>query len=769
MFPMIAAPPNHNARSPMAATAPSRGDWWRHLFEASSDAQVVCDTGGCVKEVNQKAAHLLNLNHAILPPGCHISEMLTEGVARKLTSFLRSPSGREEILLSVNLLCGGQLGLVADLHVTALSEGYSLLTIRDASRRWRMESHAQRLITAIDSTPDVVFLTNADLKLTFVNAAFQTVTGHNVEEVLGRTADFLRAPGEGPKIEQYLERVRQGLDWTGELLNVRQTGATYPVASAISPIYDKKGDFLGYAAIERDISTHKRLEQELRVERNYVLGIINSLESAVYTLDRDFCLSHVNEGWKKMPAEHGWLTIQEPPQAGRRLLDYAKDAAKREQLEIIFKTILADGQPQEIQATSSDKRHWLVKITPWRQENEMLGLIYVVTDQTKFYELQRQLFQAQKMETMGALAAGVAHDFNNLLLAIRGNVNLLQLEEPADEMTRHRLEQINLAATRAADITEQLLSFSRPSDKIEQIVDFNDVIREASQLAQRSMMSKIHLRLLPADAPLPVRLDNTRAQQLLLNLCVNAQDAMPEGGRLTITNATLSLSPEQAAKTSHPAGAPFVCCSVADTGTGIPAEILPRIFDPFFTTKQPGKGTGLGLAIVHSIVARAGGFLEIESVLGQGTTFHICLPTAQGRITQSSKSVSTALRKGSGRVLVVDDLDLVLDFTCGLLKEAGYDVLVASNAEEALDVLENEPLPVDLLFTDYNMSGMNGWELIQEVAVKWPRMKFVLVSGYVNDEERQIIEQDGRAGILRKPFNLREATHLIAELLASSR
>ena len=559
-----------------------------------------------------------------------------------------------------------------------------------------------------------MFLTDAQFKLTFVNSAFQSTTGYAIEETLGRTIDFLRAPSECPKTDEYLACVAQGRDWRGELLNVRSDGTTYPVEAAISPIYDKNGNLLGYAAFERDLTMKRRLQDELLRERDFARSIIDSLDSAVYTVGRDFCLTHINDGWRKLPAQHGWLTLSAPPVAGQPLLELVTDAEKRAQLQEVFTSVLADGRPRE---------------------------------------------------SIGALAAGVAHDFNNLLQAIRGNVSLLLMDEKLGATHRTRLQKVEQAAVRAAGITQQLLSFSRPSEDADTVVDFNQVISEAGQLARRSLAGGITFQLQPAPTEIKVRLDATRAQQVLLNLCVNAQDAMPNGGTLTIANALVPLTLAQATKLHQPPGTVFAQCRVSDTGTGIPPEVRARIFDPFFTTKGHGKGTGLGLSIVHSIVAQAGGLLEVDSVVGQGTTFSLHLPVVQCGITAKVLAAPHKAARGSGRVLVVDDLDLILDFTRTFVKAVGYDVLVASSAEEALELLGKQATPVDLLFTDYNMSGKNGRQLIQEVAERWPGTKFILTSGYLEYDERVQIEAEGRVRVLPKPFNLQEATDLLAELL----
>jgi signal transduction histidine kinase/CheY-like chemotaxis protein len=469
----------------------------------------------------------------------------------------------------------------------------------------------------------------------------------------------------------------------------------------------------------------------------------------------------------KLPENHGWLTISEPPKPGSQLLDYVTHVERRSELRALFEAVLENGKPQEIRAVQPDGNHWLMKVAPWQHQGEIRGLIYIVTDQTEFHALQTQLHQAQKLETIGTLAAGVAHEFNNLLQAIRGNASLVLLHHQLPETLRDRLESIDQAAIRATVITQQLLSFSQASDEAGNLLDFNEVIAECGDFFKHSLLNKVELRLRPTSSPLKVRIDHTCAHRLLLNLFVNAQDAMPNGGQLTLTNLLVRLNATQAAIAGVPSGTNFVKCSVSDTGTGMPEDVVSRIFDPFFTTKAQGEGIGLGLFIVHSIATKADGFLEVESTIGRGTTFHIYLPSFEEKLTDETPLTNLPVAKASARVLVVDDLDLVLDFARSFLEASGYEVLVATSGEQALGILEKEQTPVNLLFTDYNMPGMSGRQLIHQAAASWPEMKFILTSGFLEDDDRRQIEKEYGARILDKPFNISEAAGLIAEMLAS--
>lgn len=745
---------------PEPVNGDTRASWWQAIFEASEDALLVCTREGNLLESNRRAQKYLD--PSLLQAGSSFFAALTVPTGDRLRAIIERDSPHQEVLSSISFVPGGNQRLVVDLVISRLDANHWLIAIKDASRRWRMESHVNRLMTALDATPDVFFLTDTDYRITYVNGAFQNVTGHTVEESLGRTAEFLRAPNDREKISEYIRVVERGADWVGELINVRSDGTLYPVEATVSPIYDRNGELLGYVSCERDITSKKKLQAELVSQRDFSQSILHSIDAAVYAVDRQFKLTQVNSTWREMPEEHGWLKLTRPPKEGMSLLDFVESATKKVELKLAFESVLRTGEAIEMYANYNGK-HWLVKISPWQHGREVVGLIYQVSDQTKVNELQNALYQAQKLKTIGSLAAGIAHDFNNLLLVIRGNTTLLLLGESDPGTSEKYLRNIEQASARAADITQQLLAFSRTSKDTVSVFDFNCIIQEIAQLTGRSLRSNIHMKISPNEAPSKVRMDPSRAHQVVLNLCVNAQDAMPKGGTVELSNTLVTLSPQQAAKTDFPVGTPFLRCSVSDTGTGIPEDVLPRVFDPFFTTKDTGKGTGLGLSIVHGIVGQCGGFVEVESVVGKGTTFHVYLPTVESEITVTSNA--SPIGECRGRLLIVDDIELVLECTCDFLQAVGFETISATNADDALKVLTAQP--IDLLLTDFNMPGISGLELISQVRTRWPHVKCILASGYLDDTIERRIVHEFKAGTLRKPYSVGDAAELVRKMLAA--
>lgn len=734
--------------------------FWRCFFEQAEEALLICDDQAVVQRVNIRAENLLKIKKSELV-GFNLSQFFTSAVCTKVKAFLKLGGQGQMTFSGITLISKGHSHLMADLQISEPSQGQYLIRIKDAGRRWRIESHAQRLTTAIDATSDIFFLTDAEFKIGFANASFQTVAGYTLEEVLGRSAEFLRAPSQGKIMEEYLNCVRNGRGWSGELINVRHDGSEYPVESTVSPIFSPSGEVLGYVACERDVTAKKRLQKELLQERNFTRSIFDSIDSAIYALDRDFRLTNLNEGWKKLPTPHGFLTMHEAPVLGTNFFDYV-EPSRRAELRARFQVVLGTREPQLLSAASHNA-YSVIKVSPWMHEKDVCGIIYAVSDHTELHELQKQLYQAQKMETVGTLAAGVAHDFNNLLQIIRGNVGVSLLDEEAPKEIRNTMLQIDEAADRAGEITRQLLTFSRTSEEKIVVFDLNDAVNEATSLLLHSLATNIKLDIQAHPEKLRVRMDSTRANQLVLNLCVNARDAMPKGGVLMIATTLVSLTAQQASRWQRPPGSVYAKVTVADTGVGIAPEILPRIFDPFFTTKENGKGTGLGLSIAHDAVTRADGFMEVESELGKGTCFHVYFPAADAVAPIPVKVEEVAQRECIGSILVVDDLEMIRDFIEVLLVNVGYTVKLAADASEALALLEKETF--DLLFTDNKMPGMSGVDLIAHAVERWPKMKCILASGFVEEGVQRRAEHHYGAKVLKKPFHMTDALKLVQDLL----
>jgi signal transduction histidine kinase len=382
---------------------------------------------------------------------------------------------------------------------------------------------------------------------------------------------------------------------------------------------------------------------------------------------------------------------------------------------------------------------------------QVTGMMLIAADLTEIRRLEVQYRQAQKMEAVGRLAGGIAHDFNNLLTAILGTTGLL-LESGTDARTRIDVEEIEQAAQRAAGLTRQLLVFSRQQVLEPRVLDLNAVVGDLQRMLGRLIAENIELRTELADEVGAVQADPGQLQQAIVNLVVNARDAMPNGGRVTIETANVDLDPRQLEADTLTRPGEYVMLAVHDTGVGMDAATKARLFEPFFTTKEPGRGTGLGLATVYSIVKQSGGYIWVYSEVGHGTTFKIYLPRVAGTPQRVIAQTPAPLLGGSETVLVVEDQTEVRELTKRMLEGRGYTVLTAENGGHALQVAAQHAKRIDLLLTDVVMPGVNGRELAVQLAQQRRGIKVLFVSGYTGEAIRQHGLLELGAAFLQKPF-----------------
>jgi hypothetical protein len=390
----------------------------------------------------------------------------------------------------------------------------------------------------------------------------------------------------------------------------------------------------------------------------------------------------------------------------------------------------------------------------------------LATDVTETKRLEAQLLQAQKMESVGKLAGGVAHDFNNLLGVITGYGELLARRLPDDPGLRKYVDDIMKAAERAADLTRQLLAFSRKQVLRPRIIDLNAIVGEMEKMLQRLIGEDVQLVTRFADPLGRVKADPGQIEQVLMNLAVNARDAMPQGGRLTIETANVNLDAAYVRSRPDVEPGPHVVLAVSDTGQGMDPEVLSHVFEPFFTTKEPGKGTGLGLATVHGIVKQSGGHIFVYSEAEHGTTFKIYLPRLEDA-AEVLKIVPTEdeLPGGSETVLLVEDEASLRSLVRECLEASGYAVLEARHAGHALEIIERHASPIHLLMTDVIMPGLSGRELARRVTASRPEMKVLYMSGYTDDAVvlHGVLAAD--VAFLQKPFTAEALARKVREVL----
>ncbi len=437
----------------------------------------------------------------------------------------------------------------------------------------------------------------------------------------------------------------------------------------------------------------------------------------------------------------------------------------------LMRTVEQDTGPRSefLRLTRQDKEVF-VQVTLSRIQREgQTGLIAVLNDATELKTLEAQFVQGQKMQAVGQLAGGVAHDFNNLLTAISGHCDLLLLRHDQNDPNYSDLEQINQNANRAAALVSQLLAFSRKQTLRPETLDLRDTISDLIHLLNRLVGEKVRLTLSHDPVLKPVCADKRQLEQVLMNLVVNARDAMPEGGEIRIETEVLNLDHPFTRDRATVQPGEYVTVKVVDSGVGIPADKLQKVFEPFYTTKRTGEGTGLGLSTVYGIVKQTGGFIFVDSIQGKGTEFTVLLPVSSH--VQASEPVmpvaeqEKGARQGEGVVLLVEDEAPVRAFATRALRLKGYTVLEAESAEDALRLLEDTDLSVDVFVTDVVMPGMDGPTWVRQARETRPDVRVVFMSGYTEGAFGESGPGIGNSTFLPKPFSLTQLTEAVFQQL----
>ncbi len=432
--------------------------------------------------------------------------------------------------------------------------------------------------------------------------------------------------------------------------------------------------------------------------------------------------------------------------------------------------------PFECRVLAGDQRserwleYWSQPIRSGRYAGGRIDYYYDVTERKRVEEAARksedQLVQVQKMEAVGRLAGGLAHDFNNLLTAINGYTDLI-LRLTEDERLQTYVGEIKKAGERAAELTSKLLALNRPPPSLQRVVDLNQLVLNLESLLRRLIGEDVELETRLDPSLGRVRMDPGQLEQVLLNLAVNARDAMPTGGRLVLESANVEGESHRSLDFSAER---YVCIKVSDTGVGIEEDVRKHIFEPFFTTKEVGKGTGLGLSTVYAAITQNHGHIEVDSTLGTGTTFRIFLPSADGEveIRPVSRDIATPDR-GDEQILLVEDDSTVRKLVSELLRQQGYNVLAAKHPAHALELVEGQDCEIEFLVTDVVMPGMSGPDLAERLAKRFPRMKVLFISGYTDSLVLRHGLLDAEHVMLQKPFDGTMLASKVRELLDQSR
>ena len=636
----------------------------------------------------------------------------------------------------------------------------------DADPKRELFDSERRFRLLVEGIPDyAIYLLDPNGVITNWNLGAQRIKGYAADEIIGQHFSIFYTPEdrEAGAPERALETARRHGRFASEGWRVRKDGTRFRATVVIDAIYEA-GELVGFAKITRDLTEREAAKDALAdTERNFQILVKGVTDYALFMLDPQGRVSSWNSGAERIKGYKECEIIghhfsrfytDTDRAAGRpaRALQIARDTGRYEE--------------EGLRTRKDGNVFWANVIMDAIRDDdgEIIGFAKITRDITERHEAQAQLekvriqlAEAQKMEALGQLTGGVAHDFNNLLMVLTGNIHTLKRAAQEDPRALRAANAIELAAQRGASLTRQLLTFARRQRVNPLGVSPRDQIEALREVLTSAVGASIRLEIEVAEDVWPITIDVSEFEMALVNLVLNARDAMPEGGTVTIRAHNVDCVEESEL-------ADCVAISVADTGFGIPSDVISRIFDPFFTTKPVGKGTGLGLSQVHGFVHQAGGSVKVSSELGKGTVLTMLLPRGAEAMVSVPAADAPSQATHSGTVLLVEDNPDVAGASTNLLEQLGYSVRWVPSAESALNEIEKNG--VDVLFSDIVMPGkMNGIDLARLVRKRHPNLPILLTTGYSGAAQTLGTE----FSVLRKPYQMHELSRALAEVREGER
>jgi len=698
-----------------------------------------------------------------------------------LAALARRAGGVDLVRLKHDALRAGQaLGVLAvandagdtqwfNLIVAPLaaSRGYTLWSFQDVTARHTMEQmlrdERMKLADFLDNAPIGFYSVDRVGRFLFVNGALAHWLGRGAQELVDsgdKLGDFLdeRPPPGTPAYAPF-----DGGETRGEV--VLRSADGNRIHALISQSVVRTGDSLRTRSVVRDLTPERQWEEQLRVSRQRFRRFFANAPVGIALMDGDGRIAEANDALCSL------VGLEPTGVIGRPLLEFVRS----EDQDATFSQLRAAGEgrvapgPVEVRlvgAANKSAQIFISRLGDDAADTAGSGFILHFIDQTEQKSLQAQFAQSQKMQAVGQLAGGVAHDFNNLLTAMIGFCDLLLVRFRPNDTTYSDIMQIKENANRAANLVRQLLAFSRQQALQPRVLSVKYALAELSNLLRRLIGENIELKVAHDPKLWLVKVDQGQLEQVIINLVVNARDAMPHGGTLSIRTANIASDSET--RRGHEIMPPgdYVLIEVRDTGHGIPREIQHRIFEPFFSTKELGSGTGLGLSTVYGIVKQTGGFVFVDSDLDHGATFSIFLPRHDGVASPPPRHETAEPRdvRGAGTVLLVEDEDPVRLFSARALVNSGYKVLEAKSGEAALEIMARGD-KIDLVVTDVVMPKMDGPGLVTRLRQHHPELKVIFISGYTEDSFRKRLGDEREIHFLPKPFSLKQLAGKVKEVL----
>ncbi|MFH0822626.1 MAG: PAS domain S-box protein, partial [Pseudomonadota bacterium] len=629
----------------------------------------------------------------------------------------------------------------------------------------RLENKRARLRTLVQTIPDLVWLKNPDGVYLSCNSRFERFFGAKEADIVGKTDyDFVDADLADFFREHDRKAIAAGRPSTNEeWITFADDGHRELLETIKTPMYDSDGSLIGVLGIARNITATRKTEE---AHRRLATAIEQAAE-AVIIADTEGIIQYVNPAAERTSGFSSEELLGKTP---RVFKSGEHDATFYERLWAAVKegeiwsgrfvNRRKDGRLYHEEATISPVKDGSGKIT---------NFVAVKRDITEHLQLSKQLVQAQKMESIGTLAAGIAHDFNNLLQVILGYSDMLLFRKKPTDPDYGGLHAIRQAGWDGADLAKRILAFSRRQEPNARPVNLNHEMERVEKMLRRAVPKMIQMELIPADDLMTVNADPGQMEQVLLNLVVNAQHAMPEGGRLTIETANVTLGMDYSRTHLDVEPGKYVVLTVSDTGHGMDKKVLEHIFEPFFTTKGLGEGTGLGLAMVYGIVKSHKGHITCYSEPGTGTSFKIYLPAVVQEIEQDVAATRRMPARGTETILLVDDENLIRKMAEEMLGMAGYTVLTAGSGTKALEIYRSDKDRIALVILDLIMPEMGGRQCLDELLKVNQNVKVVIASGYsIYGTSKDAVEA-GAKGFISKPYDVKELLSVVRTALDESK
>lgn len=752
----------------------------RTLFEAMTDTIIVYNRAGRhLKIAPTKSASLYRhvderigkTVHQVFPP--EQADLFLERINRALDE---GQMQRVEYSLPIN----GQEKWFEG-SISPLTEHSVLWIARDITESKQVEDerarlvieiekHRQRLDNIVSSVPGVVWESwgapDAQ-RVDFVSDYIETMLGYTVEEWLS-TPNFwltiIHPDDYGQAVRSGAEAFADARPATQQFRWIRKNGETVWVESNYVVVKDEEGRPAGLRGVTIDIDERKTAEEALRQSEERYRDLVENAHDIIYSHDLDGNYTSINKAGEQISGytREEALTLNLSQLVAPEYLKKAREMINR---KVAGESVTA----YELEILSKDDRRITVEVNTKLvyQDGVPVGVQGIARDITQRIQLEQQFRQSQKMEAIGQLAGGVAHDFNNLLTAINGYSSLALRRMSEGSPIAGYLEEIRKAGDRAANLTRQLLAFGRKQMLQPVALNLNDVVDDMNKMLQRLIGEDVTLTAKFDPQLRKIKADPGQIEQVLVNLVVNARDAMPRGGTLTIETSNFEVDGEFGSEHIGVNPGNYVMLAVSDTGTGMNDQTKAKIFEPFFTTKEKGKGTGLGLSTVYGIVKQSGGHVWVYSELGRGTTFKVYLPQMEPRTAPANEKpqVESAAPIGSETILLVEDEDVVRGLAREILEEAGYKVLDASGGEEAFRLCQDHAESIDLLLTDVVMPGMSGKEIADHLKSIRPTTGVLFMSGYTDEAIVHHGVLDSDVEFIQKPFTPTALARRVREVL----